>query len=1238
MYFQITSATQAALALNPALRPVTYQLGSGTGYTPSPTDTGIHGSQVYTSLLSPADIISGNVLRYGILLVESIGTFTFGEVGLYALDGSLFALGVLGTPITKTANEGSLQLDCYLSAVSSDYNMWLDIANTSNAFHLGVLNSADQLPTGSNTIPSAYVIRRGTADSFIAKSDGTGLWSLDNYVSSIQASAISSADLLSITVPVAGYTGPTSFDASNPVIIEFITGALYSICRVISSIVDSGSTITIGFSTVLTQAPAVGDQFTILTPSASIVAAVEAAQAATLGSVTEAAASATAASGFATAASASALAASDSAAAAATSESTTATYEAGAEASASAASDSAIAAAGSAAIALGNANSTSTIAGAVAVNAGKAAASAALAASAVATITTGRTVYTFTATAGQTSWSETGVTWTPGTVDVFVNGSRWNITESFSDSSGSSVTFNNPLLAGYEVTIVIGVAVILPVVGVSAAVLSLATSGNGANLVGFTGANGNATTVAALASPAAGNGANLISFKQSGSAYPITVNLALSTIVHVAQFGAVGTADDTATLNAALAYVRTQAAANIPVVLDIGNGTYNATSINGTGIQCPGWGIRGVGAQINGIGAGKVTLDLLGSRFGIFDGFVVSGSQTNTPTVGIQWGRNSAAVADCHVFRAVTTLGYFTLSGAINFASETNAYEHCRFWNYSSSSSAYCLIHDADNTFNAQSQYIAVTAGVGVDASFNEVLGTSIDMRKGFGLGAGPCLYIGNHSSRHKFVNSYAACASGAAIVVSCENSEGHEELDLDIHCETTGLQTCVSFLRYGSNITIRGFKFWDHAPQANAQIFLDDGTAGGLTILNAEIRIARYQFTPSNGMFNPQAKFNVTGKIFSGQGAPFNNPSFFAGTLEVDDSNLPAYGFGAYDINAPLMNGAQVNEKVIKGGLRIYGDGNQISAGQLASSQYIKALPYEVQYASTAGTTSLSFLNLGSPSRDSAVAALTAGTEVQIITGGHAALKTAAWARATGAFEIPNYGAVGTSVVGYLFNINSNLTGATTAIGVRVGATVQSDVTSGGRGFSTSLSTAAATFTTNQLLHYYANQGTIGVGSTVTNQYGFLAESTLIGGVNNFGFFGNLPAAAANWNFYAPGTAKNYMAGVLQLGSTTAFGTSEELQITGATRATTYIAAGAGLRVVEGSNAKQGVATLVSGTVVVPNTSITASSRIMLTAQDNNSVGSLRVSARTPGTSFTITSNNGTDSGVVAYEIFEPG
>jgi hypothetical protein len=86
---------------------------------------------------------------------------------------------------------------------------------------------------------------------------------------------------------------------------------------------------------------------------------------------------------------------------------------------------------------------------------------------------------------------------------------------------------------------------------------------------------------------------------------------------------------------------------------------------------------------------------------------------------------------------------------------------------------------------------------------------------------------------------------------------------------------------------------------------------------------------------------------------------------------------------------------------------------------------------------------------------------------------------------------------------------------------------------------------------------------------------------------------------------------------------------------------AGRGFRTKEGANAKQGIATLVAGTVTVADTAVTANSRIFLTGQSAGAGaatwGELVVSARTPATSFVITSSLATDTREVAYEIFEP-
>lgn len=82
----------------------------------------------------------------------------------------------------------------------------------------------------------------------------------------------------------------------------------------------------------------------------------------------------------------------------------------------------------------------------------------------------------------------------------------------------------------------------------------------------------------------------------------------------------------------------------------------------------------------------------------------------------------------------------------------------------------------------------------------------------------------------------------------------------------------------------------------------------------------------------------------------------------------------------------------------------------------------------------------------------------------------------------------------------------------------------------------------------------------------------------------------------------------------------------------------GRGVNIKEGTNARMGLATLVGGAVVVSTTKVTADSRIMLTGQNSSgTAGELTVSARTAGTSFTITSSSGTDTRDIAWVIFEP-
>lgn len=110
-------------------------------------------------------------------------------------------------------------------------------------------------------------------------------------------------------------------------------------------------------------------------------------------------------------------------------------------------------------------------------------------------------------------------------------------------------------------------------------------------------------------------------------------------------------------------------------------------------------------------------------------------------------------------------------------------------------------------------------------------------------------------------------------------------------------------------------------------------------------------------------------------------------------------------------------------------------------------------------------------------------------------------------------------------------------------------------------------------------------------------------------------------------------------------FGTptpTARLHVVGSTKlegSVTLPVAGNGISIKEGTNATMGTATLSSGTVTVNTTAVTANSRIFLTVNGGTltNVGSTYISARSAGTSFTITSTNVLDASNVAWIIIEP-
>jgi hypothetical protein len=83
--------------------------------------------------------------------------------------------------------------------------------------------------------------------------------------------------------------------------------------------------------------------------------------------------------------------------------------------------------------------------------------------------------------------------------------------------------------------------------------------------------------------------------------------------------------------------------------------------------------------------------------------------------------------------------------------------------------------------------------------------------------------------------------------------------------------------------------------------------------------------------------------------------------------------------------------------------------------------------------------------------------------------------------------------------------------------------------------------------------------------------------------------------------------------------------------------AAGKGLQIKEGSNARMGTATLVAGTVTVANTSVTANTRIFFTITTTGGTQGFWTTTRVAATSFTVTSTQATETSTFAWFLVEP-
>lgn len=171
---------------------------------------------------------------------------------------------------------------------------------------------------------------------------------------------------------------------------------------------------------------------------------------------------------------------------------------------------------------------------------------------------------------------------------------------------------------------------------------------------------------------------------------------------------------------------------------------------------------------------------------------------------------------------------------------------------------------------------------------------------------------------------------------------------------------------------------------------------------------------------------------------------------------------------------------------------------------------------------------------------------------------------------------------------------------------------------FLSTVTTENAAGTMANIAGYYATQGTISGGSrsTPTNQFGVIVDSTLTGATNNYGIYSNIPSGSGRWNFFSAGTASNYFAGNVGIGTTAIAGKLDV--VTGTYRAYFDDASGASVRLngVNAANNAYGPLTINADQILF-TTNTTERVRIA-------STGALGLSGANYGTSGQILTSNG--------------
>jgi hypothetical protein len=238
------------------------------------------GTTLYTGQVSSYVVLSPSSVEFTCILDETVGTFTYGAIGLYLDNGTLFAVSCLDTPRLKKSNSADGEGDAIAIIARLNYTN----LTTAFSFNQQTLVEAKMLEMAgvhllqppaispSNAYITHTVSARG--GQVVAFRATDWLWDLSGWVpvagatsseGSFTGGVITDATTLSLTFEGIG-SSFIDFEVGD-YLIQFVSGPFKGYCRKVVSY----TTNSITWEGTFPSAPAAGSQF-VLYRNAAVIA------------------------------------------------------------------------------------------------------------------------------------------------------------------------------------------------------------------------------------------------------------------------------------------------------------------------------------------------------------------------------------------------------------------------------------------------------------------------------------------------------------------------------------------------------------------------------------------------------------------------------------------------------------------------------------------------------------------------------------------------------------------------------------------------------------------------------------------------------------------------------------------------------------------------------------------------------------------------------------------------------